>query len=68
MWLKNPVADIKGDRAVVADQDGTLIEIFDTDATIAVENVRSYPRLVRIGMVILPTAATVAGADPEIAP
>ena len=27
--MKNPVADIKGDRAVVADQDGTLIEIFD---------------------------------------
>ena len=29
--MKNPVADIKGDRAVVADQDGTLIEIFDKD-------------------------------------
>ena len=29
--MKNPVVDIKGDRAVVADQDGTLIEIFDKD-------------------------------------
>lgn len=27
--MKNPVADIKGNKAVVADQDGTLIEIFD---------------------------------------
>ena len=37
-------------------------------ATIAVENVMSYPSVVRIGIVILPTAATVAGAEPEIAP
>ena len=37
-------------------------------ATIAVEKVRSYPREVRIGIVMLPTAATVAGAEPEIAP
>jgi len=37
-------------------------------ATIAVENDLSYPKRTKIGIVILPTAATVAGADPEIAP
>ena len=37
-------------------------------ATRAVENFLSYPISIRIGIVILPTAATVAGADPEIAP
>ena len=37
-------------------------------ATIEVEKTRSYPSEVRIGIVILPTAATVAGAEPEIAP
>ena len=37
-------------------------------ATNAALNVRSYPREVRIGMVIAPTAAVVAGAEPEIAP
>lgn len=29
--MQNPVADIKNDKAVIADQDGTLIEIFDSD-------------------------------------
>lgn len=28
--MQNPVADVKGDHAVVADQDGTAIEIYDT--------------------------------------
>ena len=37
-------------------------------ATIAVENDLSYPKRTKIGIVMLPTAATVAGADPEIAP
>ena len=37
-------------------------------ATIADENDLSYPQRTKIGIVILPTAATVAGADPEIAP
>ena len=37
-------------------------------ATIAVENTLSYPISIRSGIVILPTAATVAGAEPEIAP
>lgn len=37
-------------------------------ATTAVENVLSYPISIRMGMVILPTAATVAGPEPEIAP
>ena len=27
--MQNPVADVKGDWAVIADQDGTLLEIFD---------------------------------------
>ena len=29
--MQNPVADVKGSKAVIADQDGTLIEIFDND-------------------------------------
>lgn len=29
--MQNPVADINEDKAVIADQDGTLIEIFDKD-------------------------------------
>ena len=37
-------------------------------ATSAVVNFFSYPISIRIGMVMLPTAATVAGPDPEIAP
>ena len=37
-------------------------------ATMAVEKTFSYPMSIRSGIVILPTAATVAGADPEIAP
>ena len=37
-------------------------------ATIAAEKSLSYPSSIRIGIVILPTAATVAGAEPEIAP
>lgn len=27
--MQNPVADVKDDRAVIADQDGTLLEMFD---------------------------------------
>ena len=27
--MQNPVADVRGDKAVIADQDGTMIEIFD---------------------------------------
>ena len=37
-------------------------------ATRAVVNFLSYPISIRIGMVMLPTAATVAGPEPEIAP
>ena len=37
-------------------------------ATIAVEKSFLYPSSIRSGMVMLPTAATVAGAEPEIAP
>ena len=37
-------------------------------ATMAVAKTSSYPSEVSIGIVILPTAATVAGAEPEIAP
>ena len=37
-------------------------------ATIAAEKSLSYPSSIRIGIVILPTAATVAGPEPEIAP
>lgn len=29
--MQNPVADVRGSHAVVADQDGTAIEIYDTD-------------------------------------
>ena len=29
--MQNPVADVRGDRAVIADQDGTLLEMFDKD-------------------------------------
>ena len=35
--------------------------------TIAVENTTSYPMFTRNGMVMEPTADTVAGAEPEIA-
>ena len=37
-------------------------------ATIAMENFFSYPSSNKNGMVIEPTAATVAGAEPEMAP
>ena len=37
-------------------------------ATMAVTNTLSYPIRIKSGIVILPTAATVAGALPEIAP
>ena len=37
-------------------------------ATMEEQKTRSYPSEVRMGMVIDPTAATVAGPDPEIAP
>ena len=37
-------------------------------ATIAVAKSFLYPSSIRRGIVMLPTAATVAGADPEIAP
>ena len=29
--MQNPVADVRDDRAVIADQDGTLLEMFDKD-------------------------------------
>ena len=37
-------------------------------ATSDVENTLSYPRLTIIGIVIAPTAAVVAGPEPDIAP
>ena len=37
-------------------------------ATRAAQNVRSYPKLVKSGIVMEPTAAVVAGPEPEIAP
>ena len=47
---------------------GIITPIPPATATIAVLNLRSYPRAVSTGMVMLPTAATVAGPDPDIAP
>ncbi len=37
-------------------------------ATRAVTNILSYPKATSIGMHMAPTAAVVAGAEPEIAP
>lgn len=47
---------------------GTMTQSHQDTATTAVEKALSYPSFPRIGTVMLPTAATVAGADPEMAP